>query len=232
MPFEKTARPDYCPFSREHFDAAIKNGETTLDFAARMNTFVNRHTVHYFFDNNTLGNIDVMSTPLSWSWPLWLCGLWGAISGNKFSVEFCDSVRGLERGYGYCSQRALILLDILRRNHLYARIVDLEGHVVCLLNDSQKEVVLDPDFGVVIPHTLEYIRNNPDILRMYMDESSIGLVRSIYEEGRWIGRKSGEYHCFSNFDIAAITAAAWLVPLVLLAFGCLGTSSERRKIRL
>lgn len=213
---------DYRPFSRKEFNPARGPGEDVITFATRMNLYVHRHTRHYFFDKNTLNNIDVMSAPFSWSWPLWVCGFFAALTGEKFSVEFCDSERGLERGYGYCSQRALILQDILRKNRLPAEAVDLDGHVVCLLHARGNEIVLDPDFGTIIPHSLEFIRNNPEILEKYMNENKVGLVRSIYEAGHWLLQKRSDYHCFSNFDLLAINLVAWLVPLALIIAGFLG----------
>lgn len=227
-PEEHYIKPSYKPFSQAVFEPWIKAGETGSDFAARMNKFVNEHTVHYYFDENTINNIDVMTAPLAWSWPLWACGLWAALTGNRFSVEFCDSGLGLERGYGYCSQRALILQDILRSNGFGARVVDLSGHVVCVFNDRGRDIVLDPDYGVVLPHSLEFVRDNPEILGQYLDAKSVAYVGPIYRAGNFGAGRRDEYDCFTRADILAISAFAWLVPLGLVLAGFLGLRGMRK----
>lgn len=193
----------------------IRSDETPMNFAIRMTDYVHKHTVHYFYDNNKLDNINIMVCPVNYSWTLWLRGLYAAIFNKSFKVEFCNAEKGLERGYGLCSQRALILHDALRRNGLKSKVVDLYGHVICILWLDNKEILLDPDYGIMIPASLEYIKTRPEIVRGYYDQDTDYLT-SIYKAGAWDIRMDHEYSCVSNYELAGYKVLQWIIPLLLL----------------
>lgn len=205
-----------------------KKDEDDFTFAERMNGFVHAHTTHFLFDANRLDNIEVMAVPLEWCWPLWLRGLLSVFAGERFVVEFCDAEKGLARGFGYCSQRALILEDILARNSLRARTTELYGHVVCALSSGGREIVLDPDYGVLIPHSLLYLHRHPEALRLYMAGEDALKLGPYYASDKWLERAKAPYPCFSNTEIILLKIAAWLLPLLLLAAGLLGRRPCRK----
>lgn len=206
----------FSPFSKSGFKPIPADNESAFDFACRMNTFVHDHTSHFFDDENTFSNIDVVAAPFLWSWPLWLRGFWAALGGKDFVLEFCEAEKGLERGYGFCSQRSLILQDILRRNGLKARTTKLFGHVVCLFWHDGHEIILDPDYGVVIPHSLDEVHNNTDILKKYVDGIALEHLLPIFEAARWRERGDREYDCMSNGQLMAASIVQWGTPALLL----------------
>lgn len=212
---------DHKTFSAESFDPGRRPGEDEFAYAQRMTRYINSHTTHAFAEQNTLSNIHLIAAPFLWSWPLWLGGLWGSISGQKFTVEFCSPEKGLARGYGYCSQRALILQNILRANGIQARATDLYGHVVCTARIDGKDVLLDADYGLASSHSLEAFHKRPELLLEDGNpdlEREYPYLREVYQAGKWHGRENREYACMSDFRLFLWNLVQWGIPLVFIAF--------------
>lgn len=78
--------------------------------------------------------------------------------------ELLDSDQALRRGFGLCSQHCLALADILQRNDIDVRLVDLASHMMITAKvDERHWWVLDPDFGAVIPYDVETVRRSPGL---------------------------------------------------------------------
>jgi hypothetical protein len=70
--------------------------------------------------------------------------------------EFQDYHRALARGIGLCSQHAIIESGILQEKGIPARLIELQGHVILTAQvDEGQWWVLDPDYGLVIPMSLD-----------------------------------------------------------------------------
>lgn len=70
--------------------------------------------------------------------------------------EFQDYHRALARGIGLCSQHAIIETGLLQEQGIPARLIELHGHVVLTAEvDEGQWWVLDPDYGLVIPMSLD-----------------------------------------------------------------------------
>lgn len=222
-------------FSRESFDPDRRPGENDFAYAERMTLYVNSRTTHYFEKKNTLDNIHIIVVPFFRSWPLWLRGLWATISGVKFTVEFCNPEKGLSRGYGFCSQRALILQNILREHGIDARATDLYGHVVCTARINGKDILLDPDNGLASEHSLEDFHKRPELLLEYGNpdlEEQYQYLKEVYEGARWRGREKREYYCVSDLRLFFWDLVKWGVPLLLIALWLLGSGSFTSRKRL
>lgn len=226
---------DHKNFSADSFEPARRLGENEFAYAQRMTRSVNSHTTHAFAEQNTLSNIHVVAAPFLWSWPLWLGGLWASISGRKFTVEFCSPEKALARGYGYCSQRALILQNILRANGIQAQATDLSGHVVCTARIDGKEVLLDADYGLASPYSLEAFHERPELLLAEGNpdlEREYPYLKEVYQAGRWRGRETREYACVSDLQLFFWNLVQWGVPFLFIALWLVyGTRSTRNRIR-
>jgi hypothetical protein len=82
--------------------------------------------------------------------------------------EFYDADRAIERGVGLCSQHSIIEQEILRRRGFNSRIVGLNGHVlleadVAEAGQPSEWWLLDPDYGVVLPHSLHAVEQQPGL---------------------------------------------------------------------
>lgn len=211
---------DHKNFSADSFAPGRRPCEDEFAYAQRMTRYINSHTTHAFAEQNTIGNIPLVVMPFFRSWPLWLVGLWASTSGQKFTVEFCSPEKGLARGYGYCSQRALILQNILRANGIQAHARDLQGHVVCTARINGKDVLLDADYGLASPHSLEDFHKRPELLLEDGNpdlESEYPYLKEVYQAGRWHGRENREYACVSDFQLFLWDLLQWGVPLLFIA---------------
>ena len=142
--------------------------------------------------------------------------------------EFADYNKAIERGVGQCSQQAIIVTGILNDNGIDAEIIALSGHFV--LRAKVKEntwYVVDPDFGVVIPHDIFEIEANPDLIRPYYGDIESKLNASeglssrmvalyghygnvIYKNGV-IGYFGQKLYYFEYLSYIAI----WVIPLIM-----------------
>ena len=104
--------------------------------------------------------------------------------------EFYDYRKAIERGLGLCSQQAIIVSEILLEKRIPSFIIGLSGHVVLRAQvdtDRDEWWVLDPDYGVVIPHDIDIVGNNPKIIRPFYAQagyklSTINSLGKIYEK--------------------------------------------------
>lgn len=115
--------------------------------------------------------------------------------------EFYDYRRAVERGVGLCSQQAIIVSEILLEKGIPSFIIGLSGHVVLRAQaDAKRDEwwVLDPDYGIVIPHDIDIIEKNPKITRSFYAQAgyklkTIDSLGKIYEktEGYVVRSKPG-----------------------------------------
>ncbi|MFQ6121201.1 MAG: hypothetical protein ACE5KE_15095, partial [Methanosarcinales archaeon] len=69
--------------------------------------------------------------------------------------EYANYNKAIERGVGLCSQQALIVTGILNDHGIDAEIIALNGHFVLRAQVTENTwYVVDPDYGVVIPHDI------------------------------------------------------------------------------
>lgn len=139
--------------------------------------------------------------------------------------HYADYKRSLKRGIGICGDASLIMSQVLNENGVPNQIVSFPGHVIL-----EAEILpgyrqtYDPDFGVVIPYSIEEISASPDLVkeaysqRGYTSREIIGLMRAYalpYQ--RW----DGVTHFMTKkyyFEKVAYMLK-WSFPLFLLAFG-------------
>jgi hypothetical protein len=132
---------------------------------------------------------------------------------------------------GLCSQHALIVLDALKRRGIVARLVLLDGHVVASAQvDDERWWVLDPDYGVVIPQSIEQIQEAPESVRPFYraaghSEKVIDLLVQLYgPEGNMVLDGVGDprrpaYMLRAVFEKVAYFLK-WAIPLALGLVSC------------
>lgn len=82
--------------------------------------------------------------------------------------EFCDYRRALERGTGRCGQQSLSMVAYLGEFGFDTGFGHMNGHTVATARIGDgKWHVLDPDYGVVIPHSLEELSSNCELARPF-----------------------------------------------------------------
>jgi hypothetical protein len=142
--------------------------------------------------------------------------------------EFYDADRAIERGVGLCSQHAIIEQEMLGRRGVEARIIGLNGHVLLEANvaepgQPQEWWLLDPDYGVVLPHSLQAVEQRPELASsLYReaghDETEVAHVTNLFasRDNVTVERASGRL-LLERMSYALI----WFIPaaLILVAKG-------------
>ncbi len=194
-----------------------KSGESDKDFAIRINDVVSKSMSHYWKKEGWKKyNLRV---PVWENYILWVESLFNK---NK-AYEFKNYEKNLERGVGLCSTHSIVVKGILLDNGIDAQLWDLSRHVVVRAKVADNEwYILDPDYGLYIPHDIPEIEANPELVRatyenmadLYKpdakDPYTTDFVVEIYglKEHRIYDYDAG----YEKFSYAAI----WFIPLLLI----------------
>jgi hypothetical protein len=153
-------------------------------YIINVNSAVDRSVTHYWGEkdvviNGVLGRAQDpegieryhLHVPIQENYILFVVGYLIPDNFNKYI--FTDYRKGLDRGVCGCSQSAIILNGVLQSKNIESHLILTPQHsVVDALVDPETNEwwVLDPDYGVVIPHSLDELKENPDLVRSYYSE--------------------------------------------------------------
>lgn len=135
--------------------------------------------------------------------------------------EFCSYERAIERGTGRCGQQSLALVSFLEERGFETGFVALGGHAIATARTEESGwVLLDPDYGGVIPFDLAQAESRTqDLLSYYWtDVARENRIDRLYgPEGNKLrtGGVKARYARACPIEAAAYLAK-WLIPLVLL----------------
>lgn len=195
-------------------------GESDEEFAVRATYVVNRGMAHYWKDEG----IDKFRLRLP-PWENYLFWVASFVNPKRYAKwEFANPDKALERGVGLCSEHAIVLVHALRRNGVPATIVGLDGHVVAMaLVRPETFYLLDADYGVVLPHSIMEVQQDPEIVRPYYaakypPQVADYLVEVYGPEGNRMD-PSGEriYTAGKRRREAVFYTAAWAIPVAFMA---------------
>jgi len=214
---------DYRPEKYLHeVDVLIKDSNMSREKVAyRVTDIVNNAIYHYWPDE------DSKSFRVPWyeNYLMFFANyLYPSVYKN---YEFCDARLAIRRGAGLCSQAAIAVVDILEQKGIASRTVALNGHVISTIRiDDQTRWLLDPDYGVVIPHDLPEVEANPDIIKPYYkdkgyDDVTVEKIVSIITDTPNILEPrgvTGYPDCTKKkiFARKASYVAKWVIPVVLI----------------
>jgi hypothetical protein len=196
-----------------------KSGESKADYAVRINSVIHDGFAHYW----KRPGIDRfnMRVPV---WENYLLYLASYINPKKYErYEFTSYEKGLERGVGVCSGHSIVLKGFLKEEGIKAELLDVGGrHVVVRAEiDDSTTYLLDPDFGVNVPHDTAALTRNPELARapyaqmanLYYDEAvepyTTNLMVEIFGNRKHV---YNVYNWFEGFSYIAI----WILPILLL----------------
>ncbi len=84
------------------------------------------------------------------------------------SYELSGYRRALARGIGQCGQQAMTVIGFQADHGFATGFIQLTGHVVATAEVAPGEwYVLDPDYGVSIPHSLGELENDRTLVERY-----------------------------------------------------------------
>jgi hypothetical protein len=195
--------------------------EPVKDYVTRLTNLVQRSTVNYWKDEG----IDKyhLRVPVYENYLLFIASY---LKPNEYrKYEFCDYQKAVDRAVGLCSQRAIILAQILRRNGVHSGILGLEGHVVVSAQvDQDYDIwwVADPDYGVVIKRPIAEIQRDSEIIKPSYsargyDAETIRTLAMVYTHPPTIQPSAKEYrtwkvYYFEYFSYVLI----WIIPVALI----------------
>jgi len=157
-------------------------------------------------------------------WENYILYIMGKISGipEYERYHYADYERSLERGIGICGDASMIMSQILNKNKIKNQIISYDGHVIVeAKTNSNKAYIYDADFGVVINHSVDEIKQNPNLIELpYSNKSytkkDIESLKKAYS-GR-LARWDGVEHFITKkyyFEYLAYLLK-WLLPIILI----------------
>jgi hypothetical protein len=206
-------------------------GEPMQAYLERLTKTVAGSMVHYWTKSDRWTAEDARYTRIGLfdNYLLWIESFLPRYRENFQDYEFVTPGKALMRGYGFCSQASKIVYSILTDQGIAAVIYSAPEHTIVESNGS----VLDSDYGVFIPHSLDSIRKDPSLIDRYYAnfQPMVPLLRRAYAES-W--QQLGTARGFR--DVRAYEAKferlKWFPPLMLLALGMAfaagGTLLDRR----
>ncbi len=214
-----------------------KRDKSDEAFSIRVNTAINQGIAHYWKDEGIdKYNIRI---PIYENYILYIASYLIPSKFRKF--EYSNNKKAIERGIGLCSQHAILLSDILERNGINTKIINLPVHVVVLVQvnkDNNIWWIIDPDFGLIIRNDIKDVINDPEIIINNYENKRFNLLDidalaeaygkvkndDIYED-------SYEYIGWKRYYTEKLAyVLKWIFPLFLIVMSiCLG---RRYKINL
>lgn len=208
---------------------AWTEGDTAESYARRINQVIYKSMVH--------GN--PTTDPARWRleipiWESWSLHALGAVNPNLQRYRFWDHEKEFERGIGLCGDLSAIMVGYLMEHGVRAKTVGLHGHVVVTVEVAPDVWhIFDPDYGVVLAHSLEEVQNDPALIEATYREatyaSDVRMIVGYYTtpENNSIDQ-SGRDGFFSGLDGSAeiyrsreqfMELLKWVVPSIMLIAG-------------
>jgi hypothetical protein len=200
----------------------------TENYVRTINEAIAKGVLHHFYQTDK--GVD-LSVPFTENFILYLGKyIW---PGEFRRYEFFDYRRALERGLGNCSQKSIIETEILKEKGIRSHILSLidedisgDGHVVVAVEvEPDNWWIADPDFGVVIPHSIDTIETNPQLVAGYYKQAGFDEVIqddmvSLYDKpgnvlsDRYAGARG--YSLKKYYFEKASYVLIWVIPLALM----------------
>jgi hypothetical protein len=214
------------------------NGTVTnkKEYITNLNKAVHKGIAHYWRDEGI--NKYNLRIPFYENYLLFIASYLSPEEYLKY--EFYDYRRAIERGVGLCSQQAIIVSEILLEKRIPSFIIGLSGHVVLRAQvdaDRDEWWVLDPDYGVAVPHDIEIIENNPKIIRSFYAQAgykqkTIASLGKIYEkkEGYVVRSEQGArgYRIKRYRAEHIFYLLKWIIPCVFIVTSIILFFKRRR----
>lgn len=216
---------------KQFYEEIQRHGESDADYMIKATDAVNQGIAHYSQNGTNVAGFYYLHP--SENYLLWLSKhvslMWKIPRGyQKQDVlwyRFADWRKSVERGVGLCGTHALVLMEVLKLNHIPAHAIDLPRHVVVEASPDQGKTwwTLDPDYGVVMPEPIQALCANPDVAAEFykkkgFDTATLTLVKTLYTEGTpKVKHTAIEMHGRAKvyFEYASYYLI-WIIPIVLM----------------
>ncbi len=187
------------------------------EYVRRLTELISNSISPYWYDEGL--NTYRLRVPIWENYILWA---YYFIEPERYShYEFNDYRTAIERGIGLCSQYAIVASQILELNGIESSVLALNGFVLTMAQIEDEWHIVDPEYNVVIPHTLEEVENNGNIVEYYYEDTwAPGFIVDLYTtpENNKVFENAVGYTGTTavEFEDWAYTTI-WTIPIYLMA---------------
>lgn len=196
-----------------------QEGESEQDFSVRVNSVIHDGYSHYWKKEG----IDRFNMRVP-AWENYLLYVASFVNPKKYErYEFSDYKKNLERGVGVCSGHSIVLKGVLNDHGIKAELLDVGGrHVVVRAEYADHSAyLLDPDYGIHIPHDTAAVTANPELARgpylnmadLYYEDAKEPYTTDFLVE--IFGRHKHTYTVNNKFEHFSYVAI-WVIPFLLM----------------
>jgi hypothetical protein len=220
----KTGFENDITLNEEEFYALISEQNEPVDvYVVKTNQAVNQAIAHYWGEEGIEQfNLRV---PLQENFVLYL--LYRFFPEVDQRYEFCNYRKAIERGVGFCSQQALILDAILDEKGIRSKILSFPWlHVLDTVQVGPEAWWLaDPDYGVVVPYSIDMVAQNPQLITPYYaasgyEETTIQYLQNIFQTEYVEAESTDLYFPDTKCQIERTTyVLKWFFPAFFLLVG-------------
>ncbi|RUW56876.1 MULTISPECIES: hypothetical protein [unclassified Mesorhizobium] len=201
-------------------DLYRRTGEPMQPYLERLTTAVARGMVHYWTEGDRWSEADASYTRIGVfdNYLLWMLSFLSEYRENLGNYEFVTPRKALDRGYGFCSQVSKIVYSVLADQGIEATIYSAPEHTVVESNGN----ILDSDYGVFVPHSLEDVQQDPSIIDTYYAQFGpmLPLLRRAYGQDWQPLGTAEDFNGVRAYE-AKFERLKWAPPLAFLAIGIL-----------
>lgn len=223
---------------RKEFYDKIENAKIRPinEYLHLINDAVDERFAHYWWDEGVEKyNLRI---PPSENFLLFLAGYLKPEIYRKY--EICDVTKAIERGIGMCTQQSGVLSKILEENHVENTMWLLRRHTVVTAQASNGWWILDPDYGVIIPHDEASVMRDPKIIIPYykekgFDDNAIATLVDIYGKDGPIGTNGTWEQYNEHYNKKFCDTERWLyigkwtIPFILLLLSAFLYKTYRKR---
>ena len=163
-------------------------------------------------------------------WENWVLFLLRYVHPSTYLYyELCDWQRAINRGIGRCGQQSMALVGFLEEHGYRTGFVYLTSHTVATAETVPgRWIVLDPDYGISMPSTLEQLVANRALLETYYERHLVHRPWAFFTDRAPTVIYGGPEVRFPKACIIERISyvVKWVGPI---GIGLLGLSGLRRK---
>lgn len=219
------------PFEEALQEVQKNEKETDLAYAKRLVKTINASLVHIKWLASDPEKYN-QRVPIWENYFLYFLGVFSDIPEFQ-RYHFSNYQRSIKRGIGICGDASMIMSQLLSKNGIDNRIVSYPGHVVVSI-PKYNDITFDPDFGIYIPHSHQFLTQSPTIAKPYYQQAGyskqdIKDLIDIYTDNfhEWHGVK--HFITKKYYLEKVVYWLKWPLPLVLFFIGFYGLTRKSNK---
>lgn len=141
------------------------SSETNSQYVQRINTVIQQGLAHIKWGSITDTEKYNQLVPIWENYLLFFMGKYSGIPEYE-KYHYANYNRSIKRGIGICGDASMVLSQVLNENNIKNNIISFsgQGHVIVQAYIENKEVLLDPDFGVVLDISLAETNKETELI--------------------------------------------------------------------